>query len=158
MISGLAYRNGQFYYVAVPVKTGGSKYLQIYFTTEKNAIFRLNCPDVSLHRPKDQLILNYERFCDINTINSNIGTRKDAEEYIKVMLPDYLRQAVQDNVSVTLLERVGSVRAEWLNRNPLTDMSILTGGNFRTIDKFSQKSRGDIQRFYNAIEKDIEHI
>ena len=94
MISGLAYRNGQFYYVAVPVKTGGSKYLQIYFTTEKDAIFRLNCPDVSLHRPKDQLVLNYERFCDINTINSNIGTKKDAEEYIRAMLPDYLRQAV----------------------------------------------------------------
>ena len=157
MIDGLAYRSGQFYFVAVPAKKGSRSYLQIYFTTEKDAIFRIYHPDISLHRPKDQIVMNYDCFCDINTINSNIGSRKDAGEYVTEMIQQYIRQAVSDNLSVTLLERVGSVRAEWMSGNPLTDMKLLTG-NFRTIEKFSQKSRGDIQRFYNALNKDIDHI
>ena len=107
MISGIVYRYSQFYFIAERSSHGGSKYLQIYFTTEKDAIFRIYCPNISFKRPKDQIVMNYDKFREVISLDTNLGRKKPVDEYIPSLMNEYIRQAIEYNVSVTLLENAG---------------------------------------------------
>ena len=157
MISGIVYRYSQFYFVADRSNHGGSKYLQIYFTTEKDAIFRIYYPGISFKRPKDQIVMNYDKFREVISIDTNMGRRKPVEDYIPQMLSDYLRQTKEYNVSVTLLENAGRPQESWFSGSVITDMKLLTG-NFRTLEKFSQKSQGNFANLRSALEDDMSSI
>lgn len=157
MISGIVYRYSQFYFIADRSSHGGSKYLQIYFTTEKDAILRIYYPGISLRRPKDQIVMNYDKFREIISIDTNIGRRKEVDDYLNGLMSSYINQAVNMNVSVTLLENAGRPRPSWFSNGVITDMKLLTG-NFRTLEKFSQKSKGNISVVKNAMNEDMEYI
>ena len=107
----LVYTNGTFSFVPknAQERRSGKGYLQVYFTGERDANFRIDCPDISFHRPTSQVNVDYEGLCDLINIETAGILRKKAADYYSQTLQMLFSEYMKENIGLTLVHRKKSL-------------------------------------------------
>lgn len=157
----IVYENGTFSFVPknAQERRSGKGYLQIYFTGEREANFRIDCPDISFHRPTSQVNINYEQLCDLISIQTSGILRKKATEYYGQTLQMMFNELMRENVGLTLVRRKANLPGGVFQQieSPVADAAFIKR-NFDVVYKYSAKNPGDYSVLSNAMNADMEMI
>lgn len=164
-IDNIIQHNGSFYFV--PRKTGlqnlknAAGYLWIYFTTERDAQFRIDFKDViSLRRPSRQINITYPELCELMSLDKDTMLRKSCEDYYMDTLRTLVGRYQEYGVGLTLMQlKSGSVQSRYFGKQtkPGADMMLIKN-SFTVLQKYSSKNPGDMNVLLNAMNEDMSFI
>ena len=157
----LLYSNGTFSFVPKNALSKGKStgWLQIYFTGERDANFRIDLPNISVHRPTQQVNMNYESLCDLINVETAGILRKKAADYYSQTLRMLFDSYMRESIGLTLVRRTGNFGNAVYGQieSPRAD-AMFVKNNFSVIQKYSVKNRGDYQILENAVDEDMSMI
>ena len=139
-------------------------YINVHFTEERDAVISISFPGVGYKRPFSLVSMSYEDFCEFLPYDRITGKVKPIELYYEHLLTTVLDKIRIAGSGVTLMENLnddGGLKriiagGRQVNRGTLNAEFLKQ--NFRPLQKFSQKSMGDMNVLKDAIDYEMSQI
>ena len=160
-IDQIVYTDATMYLKPAKAGTTGRGYLQIYFTSDEKAMFKLYYPGlISRNRTTPSIVeLNYDMFCDILPADRITLARKEPDERFKTFCVKTLRMLVERGGSVSLMNRTEhGLNFAIFNRGRQPESPMIIKENFRVIEKYSQKTMGSEEIFLSSVDDDMPEV
>lgn len=160
-IAQIVYTDATMYLKPAAAGTTGKGYLQIYFTSDEKAMFKLFYPElISRNRTTPMIVeMNYDMFCDILPADRITLARKEPAERFKTFCAKTLRMLIERGGSISLMDRTEhGINFAIFNRGRQPETPAVIKENFRVVEKYSQKAMGNEVTFLDSVDDDMPEV
>ena len=140
-----------------------SGYINVHFTEERDAVISISFPGVGYKRPFSLVSMSYEDFCEFLPYDRITGKVKPMELYYEHLLTTVLEKIRVASSGVTLMENANAdgklkniiVAGSGRQSGRATRNAEFLKQNFKPLQKYSQKSMGDMNVLRDAIDYEM---
>lgn len=139
-------------------------YINVHFTEERDAVISINFDGIGYKRPFSLVTMTYEDFCEFLPYDRITGKVKPKKIYYEHLLITVLEKIRSVGSGLTLMENLnedGGLKIVFVagrqTSRGVRNAEFLKQ-NFKPLQKYSQKSMGDMNMLYDAIDEEMNQI